>query len=50
MLAIGIHGQLIYMDKGRNLIIVMLSSQPEALDMNLQLHALTAMHAIGSWL
>jgi len=50
MLAIGIHGQLIYMDKGLNLIIVMLSSQPQPFDMNLELHTLAAVHAIGSWL
>jgi CubicO group peptidase (beta-lactamase class C family) len=50
MLAIGIHGQYIYMDKGRDLVIVMLSSQPEPLDLALDLDTLAAVNTIGSWL
>lgn len=48
MLAIGIHGQLVYMDKARDLVIVMLSSQPEPLDLGLSLQVLTAITAIAS--
>jgi hypothetical protein len=47
MLAIGIHGQLLYMDKGRGLVVVMLCSQPEPLDLALNLQSLTAILAIG---
>ena len=50
MLTIGIHGQYVYMDKGRDLVIVMLSSQPEPLDVALDLDTLAGMNAIGSWL
>lgn len=50
MLAIGIHGQLVYMDKARDLVIVMLSSQPEPLDLGLSLQVLTAIMAIASGL
>ena len=50
MLAIGIHGQLVYMDKGRDLVIVMLSSQPEPLDVSLELQVLTGILFIASWL
>ena len=50
MLAIGIHGQLIYMDKGRDLIVVMLSSRPQPLDMEIEVNTLAAVQAIGSWL
>ena len=50
MLAIGIHGQLVYMDKARDLVIVMLSSQPEPLDMDLSLHVLAALVAVASGL
>jgi CubicO group peptidase (beta-lactamase class C family) len=50
MLAIGIHGQFVYMDKARDLVTVMLSSQPQAIDLLLYQDALTAMGAIGSWL
>ena len=50
MLTIGIHGQYVYMDKGRDLVIVMLSSQPEPFDAGLDLDALAALRAIGSWL
>ena len=48
MLAIGIHGQLLYMDKARDLVIVMLSSQPEPLDVALGLQVLAALMAIAS--
>jgi hypothetical protein len=48
MLAIGIHGQLVYMDKARDLVFVMLSSQPEPLDLGLSLQVLTALLAIGA--
>lgn len=50
MLAIGIHGQFIYMDKARDLVIVMLSSQPQPIELVLYQDALTAMGAIGSFL
>lgn len=50
MLAIGIHGQYVYMDKGRDLVIVMLSSQPQPFDEALDLDTIAAMNAIGSWL
>ena len=50
MLAIGIHGQAVYMDKGRDLVIVMLSSQPQPFDAALELETLSCMNAIGSWL
>ncbi len=48
MLAIGIHGQYVYMDKGRDLVIVMLSSQPQPFDEALDLNTMAAMNAIGS--
>jgi len=48
MLAIGIHGQLVYMDKVRSLVIVVLSSQPEPLDLGLSLQLLTATGVIGA--
>ncbi|MCJ7451649.1 MAG: beta-lactamase family protein [Steroidobacteraceae bacterium] len=50
MLAIGIHGQFVYMDKARDLVIVMLSSQPQSIDLLLYQDALTAMSVIASWL
>jgi CubicO group peptidase (beta-lactamase class C family) len=50
MLAIGIHGQFVYMDKARDLVIVMLSSQPQSIDLLLYQDALTAMSVIGAWL
>jgi hypothetical protein len=48
MLAIGIHGQLVYMDKAGDLVIVMLSSQPEPLDLGLSLQVLTAVLAVAA--
>jgi hypothetical protein len=50
MLAIGIHGQLVYMDKARDLVIVMLSSQTIPLDLGLSLYVLAALLAIASGL
>jgi CubicO group peptidase (beta-lactamase class C family) len=50
MLAIGIHGQFVYMDRARGLVIVMLSSQPQAINLALYQDALTTMSVIGSWL
>jgi hypothetical protein len=50
MLAIGIHGQIVYMDRARDLVIVMLSSQPEPLDVGLSLQVLTALLAVASGL
>ncbi len=50
MLSIGIHGQLVYMDKARDLVIVMLSAQPEPLDLGLSLYVLAALLAIASGL
>jgi hypothetical protein len=48
MLAIGIHGQLVYMDKAREIVIVMLSSQPEPLDVDLSLQVLTALQVVAA--
>jgi hypothetical protein len=48
ILAIGIHGQYVSMDKGRDLVIVMLSSQPQPFDEALDLNTMAAMKAIGS--
>ncbi len=48
MLAIGIHGQLVYMDKARDLVTVMLSSQPQPMDLLLGQNTFTAMSIIGS--
>jgi len=50
MLTIGIHGQYVFMDKGRDLVIVMLSSQPEPFDVALDVDTLAGMNAIGAWL
>jgi CubicO group peptidase (beta-lactamase class C family) len=50
MLAIGIYGQFVYMDKARDLVIVMLSSQQMAMDVIRYLDTLAAMRAIGAWL
>jgi len=47
MLAIGIHGQILYMDKAGGLVIVMLSSQPEALDLAVYMDMLTALGTLG---
>jgi CubicO group peptidase (beta-lactamase class C family) len=50
MLTIGIHGQYVYMDRGRDLVIVMLSSQPQPIDLTLDLDTMAVMDGIGSWL
>jgi len=47
MLAIGIHGQILYMDKAGGLVIVMLSSQPEALDLAVYMDMLSALGTLG---
>ncbi len=47
MAAIGIHGQTIYMDRDRRLVMVKLSSQPEPLDYNLYLDGYAAMEALA---
>ena len=47
MLAIGIHGQTVYMDRTSNVVIVKLSSQPESVDLALYLDAFAAMSAIA---
>jgi hypothetical protein len=46
MLALGIHGQIIYMDKSSDVVIVKLSTQPESVDMDMFLDAFAAMDAI----
>jgi CubicO group peptidase (beta-lactamase class C family) len=48
MLAIGIHGQFVYMDKARDLVIVMLSSQPQPIDLQIYQDALTAMNVVAA--
>lgn len=50
MLAIGIHGQFIYMDKSNDLVMVKLSSQPESTDELMYLDAIMAMDAIAEQL
>ena len=50
MLALGIHGQIIYMDKSNDLVIVKLSTQPESVDMDMFLDAFSAMDAIAGML
>ncbi len=47
MLALGIHGQIIYMDKLNDIVMVKLSTQPESVDMNMFLDAFAAMDAIA---
>jgi CubicO group peptidase (beta-lactamase class C family) len=44
------NGQYAYMDEGRKLVIVMLSSQPQPFDEALDLNTVAAMGRIGSWL
>jgi CubicO group peptidase (beta-lactamase class C family) len=48
MLAIGIHGQFIYMDKGRDLVVVILSSHPAPLEVSLYMETLAMIMAIAS--
>jgi CubicO group peptidase (beta-lactamase class C family) len=47
MLTIGIHGQYVYMDQGHDLVVVMLSSQPQPMDPSLDLDTMAAMGALG---
>ena len=47
MLALGIHGQIIYMDKLNDIVMVKLSSQPESVDMDMFMDAYAAMDAIA---
>lgn len=47
MLALGIHGQIIYMDRSKQVVMVKLSSQPESVEMELYLDAFSAMDAIA---
>jgi CubicO group peptidase (beta-lactamase class C family) len=46
-LALGIHGQIIYMDKSSDIVIVKLSTQPESVDVDMFLDAFAAMDAIA---
>lgn len=48
MLALGIHGQIIYMDKLNDIVMVKLSTQPESADMEMFLDAFAAMDAIAA--
>ena len=48
MLALGIHGQTIYMDRSKELVIVKLSSQPESVDLEMYLDTFAAMDAISA--
>ncbi len=48
MLALGIHGQIIYMDKSSGVVIVKLSTQPDSVDMDMFLDAFAAMDAIAA--
>ena len=50
MLALGIHGQIIYMDKLNDIVMVKLSTQPESVDMDLFMDAFAAMDAISETL
>lgn len=47
MLALGIHGQIIYMDKSNDVVIVKLSTQPESVDLDMFVDAFAAMDAIA---
>jgi CubicO group peptidase (beta-lactamase class C family) len=50
MLALGIHGQIIYMNKLSDVVIVKLSTQPEQVDMEMFMDAFAAMDAISATL
>ena len=50
MFAMGIHGQLIYMDKARQLVVMKLSSQPQPVNPPLWRETFDAIDAIGDWL
>ena len=47
MLALGIHGQIIYMDQSKDIVIVKLSSQEEQVNMDMFVDAFNAMDAIA---
>lgn len=47
LLALGIHGQIIYMNKAKQVVIVKLSSQPSHVDIDMFLEAFSAMDAIA---
>ncbi len=47
MLAIGIHGQVVYMDKTSDVVVVKLSSQPESVDLEVYLDTFAAMSALA---
>ena len=46
-LALGIHGQIIYMDKSSDVVIVKLSTQPESVNLDMFVDAFAAMDAIA---
>lgn len=48
MLALGIHGQIIYMDKLNDVVMVKLSTQPESVSVDMFLDAFSAMDAIAA--
>ncbi|MEM1190116.1 MAG: serine hydrolase [Pseudomonadota bacterium] len=48
MLALGIHGQIIYMNKPADVVIVKLSTQPEQVNMEMFVDAFAAMDAIAA--
>ena len=50
MLALGIHGQIIYMNKQSEVVIVKLSTQPEQVDMEMFMDAFAAMDAVSATL
>jgi CubicO group peptidase (beta-lactamase class C family) len=50
MLALGIHGQIIYMNKSADVVIVKLSTQPEQVNMEMFVDAFAAMDAIAATL
>ena len=50
MLALGIHGQIIYMNKAEDVVIVKLSTQPESVDLDMFMDAFSAMDAIADHL
>lgn len=50
MFAMSIHGQLIYMDKARQLVVMKFSSQPQPVNLPLWRETFDAIDAIGDWL
>ena len=47
MLALGIHGQIIYMNRPAAVVIVKLSTQPDQVDMDMFMDAFAAMDSIA---